>query len=143
MAAVIATTVQAMGMWRFFDVTLHVDGTLRAKLAAFIEVAMFTEALRARRNVLESEEHTAGIDGAAVWELAGLSAVLSSLDARSFAEATYRLAALAVAACCGSDSWPPTATARRHDARSTGDSHRSAHSYDSAWPRPPTVRRVR
>ena len=97
-AAVIATTVQAMGMWRFFDVTLHVDGPLRALLAAFIEVAMFVEALRARRNVVESEDHTAGIDGAAVWALAGLSAVLSSLDARSFAEAVFRLVVPTVAA---------------------------------------------
>ena len=97
-AAVIATTVQAMGMWRFFDVTLHVDGPLRTLLAAFIEVAMFTEALRARRNILESEDHTAGVDGAAVWALAGLSAVLSSLDARTFAEATFRLAIPTVAA---------------------------------------------
>jgi hypothetical protein len=97
-AAVIATTVQAMGMWRFFDVTLHVDVRLRALLAAFIEVAMFTEALRARRNVIESEDHTAGVDGAAVWALAGLSAVLSSLDARSFAETVFRLVVPLVAA---------------------------------------------
>ena len=97
-AAVIATTVQAMGMWRFFDVTLHVDGTLRALLAAFIEVAMFVEALRARRNVLESEDHVAGVDGVAVWALAAVSAVLSSLDSRSFAEIVFRLVVPLVAA---------------------------------------------
>src|ERR1019366_7907485 len=41
---------------------------------------------------------TAGIDGAAMWALTGLSAVLSSLAARSAAEAVFRLSAPLVAA---------------------------------------------
>jgi hypothetical protein len=88
-AAVIATGVQGTGMWRFFGVTLHLDGPLRALLFAFIEIALFVEALRARRTVIETG--AAGVDGVAVWALAALSAVLSSLDARSFAEALFRL----------------------------------------------------
>ncbi|GAA0348104.1 hypothetical protein NE235_10845 [Actinoallomurus spadix] len=97
-AAVIATTVAGTGMWRFFSVTLHFSGLLRALLFAFIEVSVFTSALRARRNVAESATHTAGVDGAAVWALTGLSAVLSALDARSFAEVLFRLVAPLVAA---------------------------------------------
>lgn len=97
-AAVIATTVAGTGMWRFFSVTLHFSGPLRVLLFAFIEVAVFTSALRARRNVTESVTHTAGVDGAAVWALTGLSALLSALDARSFAEVLFRLVAPLVAA---------------------------------------------
>ncbi len=95
-AASVATTVAMTGMWRFFGVTLHFSGALRILLFAFIELAVVTSAVRARRNMRDI--HTAGIDGAAVWILTGLSAVLSSLDARSPAEAVFRLAAPLVAA---------------------------------------------
>jgi hypothetical protein len=68
---------------------------------------MLTEAFRARRDIRESahcgqaareagrqpEPVSAGVDGAAVWVLAGLSGVLSSLDATSGAEVAARLAA--------------------------------------------------
>lgn len=57
---------------------------------------MITSAVRARRNMREN--YSAGIDGIAVWTLTGLSAVLSSMDARSLAEAVFRLAAPLVAA---------------------------------------------
>jgi hypothetical protein len=63
---------------------------------AFLEIAMMTAAFRARRNM--KEFGAAGIEGAAVWALSGLSAVLSSLDAQSGAEAVFRLAAPLVAA---------------------------------------------
>ena len=95
-AASVATTVAMTGMWRFFGVVLHFSGALRILLFAFIELAVVTSAVRARRNMREI--YAAGIDGAAVWVLTGLSAVLSSLDARSPAEALFRLAAPLVAA---------------------------------------------
>ncbi|MFF5207093.1 hypothetical protein [Streptosporangium sp. NPDC000396] len=95
-AASIATGVSAQGMWRFSGDVLGFDGPLRLLLFAFIEVAVITSAVRARRNMREN--YSAGIDGIAVWTLTSLSAVLSSMDARSPAEAVFRLAAPLVAA---------------------------------------------
>ena len=95
-AACIATGVSAQGMWRFSGDVLGFDGPLRLLLFAFIEVAVITSAVRARRNMREN--YSAGIDGVAVWALTSLSAVLSSMDARSVPEALFRLAAPLVAA---------------------------------------------
>src|ERR1039457_5985098 len=92
----IATAVAMTGMWKFFGVVLHFDGPLRGLLFAFIELSVITSAVRAKRNMREIQ--TAGIDGAAMWALTGLSAVLSSLAARSAAEAVFRLSAPLVAA---------------------------------------------
>lgn len=95
-AASIATGVSAQGMWRFSGDVLGFDGPLRLLLFAFIEVAVITSAVRARRNMREN--YSAGIDGIAVWVLTCLSAVLSAMDARSLPEAAFRLAAPLVAA---------------------------------------------
>jgi hypothetical protein len=95
-AASIATVVSALGMWRFFGDVLGFAGPFRLLLFAFIEVAVITSAVRARRNMREN--FSAGIDGIAVWALTSLSAVLSAMDARSLAEAIFRLAAPLVAA---------------------------------------------
>ncbi|WP_219517499.1 hypothetical protein [Nonomuraea ceibae] len=92
----IATGVSAQGMWRFAEDVLGLDGPLRLLLFAFIEIAVITSAVRARRNM--REKFSAGIDGIAVWALTSLSAVLSAMDARSFPEAVFRLAAPLVAA---------------------------------------------
>ncbi len=94
--ASIATGVSAQGMWRFSGDVLGFDGPLRLLLFAFIEAAVITSAVRARRNMREN--FTAGIDGVAVWVLAVLTAVFSAMDARSLAEAIFRLAAPLVAA---------------------------------------------
>ncbi len=95
-AAGLATTVAMTGMWRFFGTVLHFSGAERAAMFAFLEVAVVTSAFRARRNMREFG--SAGIEGIAVWVLSGLSAVFSALDARSAAEAVFRLAAPLVAA---------------------------------------------
>ncbi|MFC6086370.1 hypothetical protein [Sphaerisporangium aureirubrum] len=95
-AACIATGVSAQGMWRFTGDVLGFDGPLQLLLFSFIEVAVITSAVRARRNMREN--FSAGIDGIAVWVLTSLTAVLSALDARSMAEAIFRLAAPLVAA---------------------------------------------
>jgi hypothetical protein len=95
-AAGIATGVAAQGMWRFFGDVLQFSGLLRVLLFAFIEVAVVTSAVRARANMRAFG--TAGLDGAAVWALTGLSAALSAMDARSVPEALFRLAAPMVAA---------------------------------------------
>jgi hypothetical protein len=94
--ATIATGVSAEGMWRFTRDVLKLEGPLQIALFAFIELSMVTEAVRARRNM--REHHSAGLDGIAVWALACLTAVLSSMDARQPAEAVFRLAAPLVAA---------------------------------------------
>ncbi|MFB9248577.1 hypothetical protein ACFFWE_10085 [Sphaerisporangium melleum] len=95
-AAAIATGVSAQGMWKFSGDVLGFDGPLRLLLFAFIEVAVITSAVRARRNMREN--FSAGIDGIAVWVLTSLSAVLSALDADSIPGAIFRLAAPLVAA---------------------------------------------
>jgi len=95
-AASIATGVSAQGMWRFSGDVLGFEGPLRLLLFAFIEVAIITSAVRARRNMREN--FSAGIDGVAVWALTGLTAVLSSMDARSIPETIFRLASPLVAA---------------------------------------------
>jgi hypothetical protein len=97
LAAGIATAVSAQGMWQFFTrIMPGVDWPWRLVMFAFIEVAVITSAIRARRNM--RERHAAGVDGLAVWALTCLSAVLSTLEARSFAEHVFRLAAPLVAA---------------------------------------------
>lgn len=95
-AAGIATMVSAQGMWRFFGDVLHFTGPLRVLTFAFIETSVITSAVRARQAMREN--YSAGVDGIAVWVLTSLSAVLSSLDARSFGEVVLRLAAPLVAA---------------------------------------------
>ncbi|WP_211370212.1 hypothetical protein [Nonomuraea turkmeniaca] len=95
-AAAIATGVSATGMWKFAGDVLHLWWPLRIVLFGFIEVAIITSAVRAKRSMRENFK--AGVDGMAVWALACLTAVLSSLDAASFGEAVFRLAAPLVAA---------------------------------------------
>jgi hypothetical protein len=113
-AASIATGVSAQGMWRFSGDVLGLNGPLRFLLFAFIEVAIITSAVRARRNMREN--FSAGIDGIAVWALTCLTAVLSSMDARSLPEAVFRLAAPLVAAWL----WERGMAIERHRIRGTG-----------------------
>ena len=113
-AASIATGVSAQGMWRFSGDVLGLDGPLRLLLFAFIEVAIITSAVRARRNMREN--YSAGIDGIAVWALTYLTAVLSSMDAHSLPEAIFRLAAPLVAAWL----WERGMAIERHRIRGTG-----------------------
>ncbi len=109
-AAMLATAVAAVGMWRFFGDVLHLTNPyLRGGLFAFLEIALFVEAIRARRNLLEdlaalraegedSRRASTGVDGKAVWAIAALSGVFSALDGRSTGEQIFRLVAPLVAA---------------------------------------------
>src|SRR4051812_22275430 len=72
-AASIATGVSAQGMWPFSGGVPGVDGPLRLRLFASIEVAIIPPPVRARRNMREN--FSAGIDGIAVWALTCLTAV--------------------------------------------------------------------
>jgi hypothetical protein len=94
-AAGIATAVAVNGMWRVFGDVLGFTGAGRIALAGFLEVALMVSAIRARRSL--REHGTVGVDGAAVWVLALLSAVLAGADAHGLARAV-RFAAPLVAA---------------------------------------------
>jgi len=97
-AAALATAVSASGMWKFFTDILG-ETPLRIAFFAFIEIALFASALLARSRLLrDPEKGTTGIDGIAVWVLAGLTATLSALDSDSFREVCLRLVAPLVAA---------------------------------------------
>ncbi|WP_051866214.1 hypothetical protein [Streptosporangium roseum] len=96
-AAGIATAVSASGMWQFFErIMPAVPWYWRVAMFAFIEVAVITSAVRAKRSM--KEKYSAGVDGMAVWALTSLSAVLSAMEAASVPEALFRLAAPLVAA---------------------------------------------
>jgi hypothetical protein len=97
-AAGLATMVSASGMWKFFTDILGAT-PLRIAFFAFIEIALFASALLARSRLLrEPDKGTTGVDGIAVWALAGLTATLSALDSDSFREVCLRLVAPLVAA---------------------------------------------
>lgn len=112
-AAAIATGVSAQGMWQFATDKLGLSSPLREILFAFIEIAIVISAIRAKRSMREN--FSAGLDGIAVWVLAGLTAVLSSLDAENFAEGIFRLAAPLVAAWM----WERGMRLERHRVRGT------------------------
>jgi hypothetical protein len=97
-AAALATMVSASGMWKFFtDILGHTP--LRIAFFAFLEIALFASALLARSRLLrDPASRSTGIDGIAVWVLAGLTATLSALDSDSFREVCLRLVAPLVAA---------------------------------------------
>ncbi|KAB1116826.1 hypothetical protein F6X54_10095 [Micromonospora aurantiaca] len=97
-AAALATMVSASGMWKFFTDILG-PSPLRIVFFAYIETALFASALLARARLLrDPQKGSTGIDGAAVWVLAALTASLSALDADSFPEVCLRLVAPLVAA---------------------------------------------
>jgi hypothetical protein len=140
-AAALATMVSASGMWKFFTDILG-PSPLRYAFFGFIETALFASALLARSRLLrEPEKGTTGVDGVAVWVLAGLTATLSALDSDSFHEVCLRLVAPLVAAWM----WERALAAERHvrlgthHTGSTGRSPRSGSSSGSGSPKPPTA----
>jgi hypothetical protein len=82
-------------MWRVFGDALGFTGPGRFALAGFLEIALMVSAIRARRSLRETG--SVGVDGAAVWGMAALSAVLAASDAEGLARAV-RFAAPLVAA---------------------------------------------
>ncbi|NLT53714.1 MAG: hypothetical protein GXX79_03925, partial [Actinomycetales bacterium] len=94
-AAGIATAVAVSGMWRVFGDVLGFTGPGRIALAGFLEIALMVSAIRARRAL--RDHGSVGVDGAAVWAMAVLSAILAAADATGLAKAV-RFAAPLVAA---------------------------------------------
>ena len=95
-AAGVASAVALTGMYQFFITFLPLDAFFRIALVAVFDLTIVTEAFRARRNMREFG--SAGVDGAAMWWVTVLEAVLSAMPSRSFAEAAFRLSVPVVAA---------------------------------------------
>lgn len=118
-AALLATSVQASGMWKFFDRTMGLPVGFRIVLFGFMEIALLACGLRARANVEDGAD--AGIDGVLVWALALASGVMSSTDASSAREALMRvMVAVVVAALWSRDLLAAKKAARAGGARRTG-----------------------
>lgn len=95
--AVVASAVAAQGMWNFFRDSLGIRETaLRACMFAVFEASMLVCALRTRRRI--KDELPPGIEGLAVWALAGISGVLSATDAKTINGGLARLVFPLVAA---------------------------------------------
>jgi hypothetical protein len=110
-AAGMASSVAATGMWHFFTRTMHLPVFIQAGLFAFMEVAVLTSALRARANV--ARDGNAGADGLAVWVLTCVSGFMSATEASSPQEALVRLGAPLVAAWLWERSMTPERRAQR------------------------------
>lgn len=118
-AALLATSVQASGMWKFFGATMGLPVGFRVVLFSFMEIALLACGLRARANVEEGGD--AGIDGVLVWALALASGVMSSTDAASFPEALMRVLVSVVVAAL----WTRDLMAAKKMARAAGGKRRS------------------
>ena len=96
LAAIIATGVQASGMWKFFGNTMGLPVGFRIFMFSFMEIALLACGMRARMNVEEGGD--AGIDGILVWGLAIASGLMSSTEANSPQEAAMRVVVSGVVA---------------------------------------------
>ncbi|WP_051450286.1 hypothetical protein [Actinospica robiniae] len=110
-AAAMASSVAATGMWHFFSRTMHLPVWIQAVLFAFMEISVLASALRARANV--ARDGQAGADGIAVWVLTSASGLMSASEATSPQEALVRLGAPLVAAWLWERSMVPERRARR------------------------------
>jgi hypothetical protein len=110
-AAAMASSVAATGMWHFFSRTMHLPVWIQATLFAFMEISVLASALRARANVARDGE--AGADGLAVWVLTSASGLMSASEAASVQEALVRLGAPLVAAWLWERSMVPERRAQK------------------------------
>lgn len=118
-AGLLATSVQATGMWKFFGTTMGLPGGFRVVLFGFMEIALLACALRARDNVERGED--AGIDWFLVVALALASGVMSSTDAASVQEVLMRvLVSVVVALLWTRDLMAAKRKARANGARRSG-----------------------
>ncbi|MEY9909750.1 hypothetical protein ABIA35_005993 [Catenulispora sp. MAP12-49] len=113
-AGLLATSVQATGMWKFFSHTMGLPVGFRVVLFAFMEIALLACALRARDNVEKGND--AGIDWFLVVALALASGVMSSTDAASAQEVLMRVLVSLVVALL----WTRDLMAAKKKARAAG-----------------------
>ena len=114
-AALLATSVQASGMWKFFGAVMGLPVGFRIVLFGFMEIALLACGLRARANVEDGAD--AGVDGVLVWVLALASGVMSSTDASSAREALMRLLVAVIVALL----WTRDLMAAKKTARAAGN----------------------
>lgn len=114
LAALLATSVQASGMWKFFGATMGLSIGFRILLFGFMEIAVLACGLRARDNVERGDD--AGIDGFLVVALALASGVMSSTDAASAQEVLMRVLVSVVVALL----WTRDLMAAKKKARAAG-----------------------
>ncbi len=119
-AAVMATSVQASGMWKFFGNTMGLPVGFRIVLFAFMEIGLLATGLRARANVEEGGD--AGIDGVLVWVFALTSGVMSSTDASTTREALMRI----VVAVVVSLLWTRDLMAAKRKARQAAEGRKTS-----------------
>lgn len=119
LAALLATSVQASGMWKFFGNTMGLSTGFRVLLFGFMEIAVLACGLRARDNVEKGDD--AGIDGFLVVALALASGVMSSTDAASAQEVLMRVLVSVVVALL----WTRDLMAAKRKARAAGGARRS------------------
>lgn len=118
-AALMATSVQASGMWKFFGNTMGLPVGFRVVLFSFMEIALLACGLRARANVEDGGD--AGVDGVLVWVLAIASGLMSSTEANSPQEALMRVLVAVVVALL----WTRDLMAAKKTARKAGNARRS------------------
>ncbi|MDQ1539048.1 MAG: hypothetical protein QOE58_3441 [Actinomycetota bacterium] len=128
-AAGIATAVAVSGMWQVFGDALGYDGVSRITMCAFLEIALMVSAIRARRSLRETG--SVGVDGAAVWVVALLSAVLASSDAATLLGGAVRFCAPLVAAWLWERGMAPDRRLRR--AAQEGEQERLQRRGPIAW----------
>jgi hypothetical protein len=87
-AAVLASTVSADGMWVFFG-TMHLAVPYRCVVFTFIDVAILALAFRARDNM--RKYGASGVDGLLMWAFTAGSALLAATAAASLREVLLRL----------------------------------------------------
>jgi hypothetical protein len=114
LAGLLATSVQATGMWKFFGTTMGLPVGFRVVLFGFMEIALLACALRARDNVEKGDD--AGIDWFLVVALALSSGVMSSTDAASAQEVLMRILVSSVVALL----WTRDLMAAKRKARAEG-----------------------
>lgn len=78
------TAIAAQGMFRFFGDRLEMPWWMQSLTFCVFELAQFACVLRARRKIRDPQIGKAGIDGALVWVMSAISAVLSATDAHGW-----------------------------------------------------------
>ena len=110
--ALAATTYAATGTWKYLTDAMGYGTDLKVFLVAVVEGTQVAEALRARKNIRDTG--SAGVDGAGLWVLTGISAALSTSVAGNVREALGR----AVIPAVGAWLWERALAPQRRAARS-------------------------
>lgn len=92
LVALIIAGISAQGMGKFFYDKLDFPLELVIGIGGVLELAAFTCALRARRNIRDPKIGKAGVDGIAVWVVTVLSGLFAAMEADELEVRLFRLA---------------------------------------------------